>query len=74
MRFLAPDDPEWIWAWAKLRVEYGDSVQENQGEVWQYMGSSQYNHTFRHRCHPSINDRMYHHVPASDVWRNNGTT
>jgi len=48
---------------------YGDMEEENDGEIWQYMGTVQINgeyvHQFRHRCHPSINKRVYRNIPAS---------
>ena len=31
----------------------------HNGEVWQYMGTDERGHCFRHRCHPTTNKREY---------------
>jgi hypothetical protein len=65
------EGPEEDKMWAKLTKEYGDPVQRNDGECWQYMGSvwkSEWLHTFRHRCHPSTDDRICVSFVASEGW------
>lgn len=69
--FLADEEDELQRAWDILTYAQGtDSWAENHGEVWQYMGTSfdtqkdGWQHTFRHRCHPQTNERIYVHVPA----------
>ncbi|AFY74749.1 hypothetical protein Syn7502_02811 [Synechococcus sp. PCC 7502] len=56
----------WEIIWSRLVDLEGESECLNNGEVWQYMGSkiegSDYVHTFRHRCHPTTNDRGYRHI------------
>ncbi len=43
---------EWKRIWAALAAAFGDTVQEHNGEVWQYMGCVDGQHEFRHRWHP----------------------
>ncbi len=62
------ENKELKYAWSQLE----DPVMENDGECWQYMGSSDngdgWKHTFRHRSHPATNDRVIVNVPASIGW------
>ncbi|MGV2830755.1 hypothetical protein [Myxosarcina sp. GI1(2024)] len=56
----------WEVIWSELASREGDRVCENQGEIWQYMGSKLENdrviHTFRHRYHPKTLNRQYLHI------------
>lgn len=65
MIYLDAEHPELQFAWAT----FPDPLEKNNGEVWQYMGTSQregiWTHTFRHRCHPTTNTPLYQHIPAS---------
>lgn len=60
------DKMEWTMAW-DMAVPGNDKEQEEEGEGWQYMGSSDckgvWAHSFRHRCHEG--KRAYRWVPAS---------
>lgn len=60
------DATEWTMAW-EMAVEGEDKAEEENGECWQYMGSSDckgaWAHSFRHRCHEG--KRAYRWVPAS---------
>ena len=57
-----PNMPEWEYMWeelAKHPVNAGRSQPTqclNEGEVWQYMGSDERGHSFRHRCHPHFRE------------------
>jgi hypothetical protein len=57
--------------WAALAARWGDTGQLNEecGEVWQYMGTcfdrNLWVHTFRHRMHPITKRREYWNTPAS---------
>lgn len=69
--FLAEEEPELQRSWDLLAYQEGtDTWAENQGEVWQYMGTTfhpqrkVWAHTFRHRCHPHTGERVYVYIPA----------
>jgi hypothetical protein len=70
MSHLVPNTQEWIRAWGilashPLNIELPDPpFASNNGEVWQYMGTSDKYHTFRHRCHPVTTKREYCHIPV----------
>lgn len=55
-----PGSPAWNEAWDALRADVGDTVATCPitGEVWQYMGTVDGTHEFRHRHHPEIGRRM----------------
>jgi hypothetical protein len=59
----------WEVIWSELASLEGDCVGENQGEVWQYMGSKiegeRLTHTFRHRCHPRSLNLEYRHISTT---------
>ena len=65
------DKDEWEFAWKRLLQVTGDpnETMENNGECWQYMGSiyvaPTWVHQFRHRNHPSTNQRVYKDITAS---------
>lgn len=71
--WLENGSQELEYAWARIKAQFGDTAQLNQGEVWQYVGSWKkedgiWKHCFRHRWHPDGNRRLYCGVPASAVW------
>lgn len=73
MDYLKPDTQEWEYAWAQLAAHPLNNVLPdskmavNNGEVWEYMGTDKGKHTFRHRCHPSSDEREYVHIPISET-------
>lgn len=56
----------WEVIWTELASVEGSCVCENEGEVWQYMGSKiegeRLTHTFRHRYHPRSLNLEYRHI------------
>lgn len=70
------DTAEWLYMWLWLEenaINEGleePTVAENDGEVWQYVGSykngSKVVHEFRHRNHPKTNDVEKRSLHASD--------
>jgi hypothetical protein len=71
LALLTSKDPEWGSAWN----HFPDKEEENNYQVWQYMNSlyieeeQRWVHEFRHRCHPSTNDRMIRRIPATENWQ-----
>ena len=71
MQHLIPDTQEWATAWALLAEHPLNSglpdsrTAANSDEVWEYMGTADGKHTFRHRCHPTTSKREYLHFPVS---------
>lgn len=58
--------------WEALRIADGlpeddyEAWNETCGEAWQYMGTFNGAHEFRHRCHPHHGgQRRYLRIPAS---------
>ncbi len=76
--FVKRDTPEWdfMWLWLELHaINAGlenPIVAENEGEVWQYMGSFKNSnktvHEFRHRNHPITNEVYSASLSASDTF------
>ncbi len=58
--------PDWEYMWQELIKLEGSATSENNGEIWQYMGSKiedqLITHTFRHRSHPLTNDYQYRKI------------
>lgn len=52
--------------WAELEKVWGGTVQEEEvtGECWQYMGTQEEGHCFRHRRHPKTQNREYFFVKS----------
>lgn len=77
MIIIKQDSPEYnfMWGWiAAHPINKGltDPMEAfNDGEAWQYMGTYKQGpravHEFRHRNHPSNNDRVNLKVSASDT-------
>ncbi len=67
--FAEPESEEWDHAWAGMADLTGDVDREAHepmsGEVWQYMGTHNRMHNFRHRSLPSREgQRVYFNVEA----------
>lgn len=59
-RFVEPGSDEWRALWHALGIRTGGDVEEkcpDTGEVWQYMGTFDGRHQFRHRHHPRTKKR-----------------
>lgn len=77
------DSNEWnyMWNWIINHpindgiVQPEVAINEENGEMWQYMGSFRQDnktiHEFRHRSHPSNGDRIYLKLNASDSFSDN---
>ncbi|MND15801.1 hypothetical protein D3C80_60350 [compost metagenome] len=68
-RQVVLDSDEWHSMWAELAskdINSGDTecVHPETQESWQYMGTCNGVHSFRHRNHPGTGKREYIHVPA----------
>ena len=67
---------EWKYAWGRLVALTADrdweALDEESGEVWQYMGvgcfEGRWVHSFRHRHHPILARRWYINVPVTQKW------
>jgi hypothetical protein len=63
IEFISSEEPEWNAMWERLKTATGDKdyMAENEasGEVWQYMGTYDGYHEFRHRHHPKTDKREY---------------
>ena len=72
-RFMKPGTPEWNRAWreiAHLPVNRGlanPSAARDPltGETWQYMGTTDGWHEFRHRRHPNTGTRLVAQVQVA---------
>lgn len=56
MEYLDATHPEWPGMWEELAshsINHGDPVCANQGMSWEYMGSTENHHNFRHAKHPT---------------------
>lgn len=55
MEYLTIDNPEWQRMWDELasyKINNGDPLCVNQGDCWEYLGSTADHHHLRHACHP----------------------
>lgn len=52
IKFLSPQLKGWNRVWDCIRAKYGgiECLDDATGEVWNYMGSSDSEHQFRHRA------------------------
>ena len=74
---LKPRSAEWKAAWKAMAQRMNDpdceALDPDSGEVWQYMGSLRrarlWEHEFRHRWHPRIQQRIVFSVPATRGWK-----
>jgi len=84
LHFLEKHSSLWNSIWLKLWEENGKPLDkhmvpdfseynEQYNEVWQYMGtldkSDHLEHQFRHRAHPSDNQRRYVSVTTSEDYK-----
>lgn len=76
------EEAEWDRMWeslASLGMNQGleqptVAPHPDSGECWQYMGSCRsgrggWRHEFRHRMHPTTNQREYYPIAASRGWK-----
>lgn len=65
--FAEPESPAWREAWAALVAEFNDPACRNPhtGESWQYMGTEERGHCFRHRQLGDAPGYTYRWYPAS---------
>lgn len=71
--FMERGSSEWDRAWTALagaRINAGladpsDAYDAGSNEVWQYMGTSNGAHEFRHRCHPATGERVNLRIVAA---------
>lgn len=72
-RWMKRSSPGWDRMWSQIAAQYGNTVCEHHGEVWQYMGSfsdddgKTWVHEFRHRRLPPDGRRTYYNVPALET-------
>lgn len=62
MEYLDSTDDEWQGMWERLEaypLNNGDMSCEHQGHCWEYLGSNQDHHHFRHANHPASNRTEY---------------
>ncbi len=65
MEFLEADHVEWLQMWEELAhysLNEGDPICVFLGKSWEYMGSSDSHHHFRHRTHPRTGKQEYAYV------------
>lgn len=70
MEYLTLTDPEWPAMWDQLACDPlngGDCVCAYAGKGWEYMGSTQDHHHFRHPCHPTTDKAEYCYVERAGV-------
>ncbi len=70
MEYLNMTDPEWETMWDQLaneRLNQGDPICEFSGQAWEYMGSTQDHHHFRHACHPATEKVEYLYIERAGI-------
>jgi len=70
MEYLTITHPEWQPMWDQLaadRLNGGDPVCALAGQGWEYMGSTQDHHHFRHPCHPVTEKAEYFYLERAGV-------
>lgn len=70
MEYLTITHPEWPSMWDQLaedRLNNGDAVCAFEGKGWEYMGSTQDHHHFRHAFHPATEKVEYFYVERAGV-------
>ena len=76
MSFLGRHTAEWDHAWVSLGAHLLNKgiddpcASYNQGETWQYMGTVNRCHEFRHRMHPTTGNREVVRLPVSTETEN----
>lgn len=68
LSFVTATDPEWERAWGEVARYFGDQFCTDPAsrESWQYMGSTERAHEFRHRALPTF---VYDHAGNRRVVR-----
>jgi hypothetical protein len=74
---VIPESAEWHFMWGMLAVHHlnVDNVKPTlclcpeTNEGWQYMGTYEGRHEFRHRYHPVTQQREYIAVPVSPSYK-----
>jgi hypothetical protein len=64
IKFLDPTHQGWHRCWVLIKAKYGDEACYEDGEAWQYMGSTATEHQFRHRNYKG--KRTYEAIPVQD--------
>lgn len=70
MEYLSITSPEWETMWDQLAedpLNQGDPICEFAGKGWEYMGSTQNHHHFRHPCHPATEKTEYSYIERAGV-------
>ncbi len=65
MEFLEAIHPEWCDMWEELsheKLNKGDPICLFMGACWEYMGSSEDHHHFRHAHHPATGKAEFAYV------------
>jgi hypothetical protein len=65
MEYLDMSQPEWHRMWDELasyHINRGDALCLNEDHCWEYMGSGQDHHHFRHPCHPLTQKPEYVYI------------
>jgi len=76
VEFLDAADTEWSLMWQHLSqdpINEGDAACVYQNTAWQYMGSTQDHHHFKHQLHPFTLKPEYRYIErrcAGVKWRN----
>lgn len=67
MQFLKRDHKGWKRTWEAIKAAYGDYAcyDARSGESWQYMGSTDTEHQFRHRSLPGKDARENYSIPIN---------
>jgi hypothetical protein len=65
VEYLNISDNEWPKMWDELadyNINEGDFLCINEGQCWEYMGSTPDHHHFRHACHPRTGSAEYFYL------------
>lgn len=70
MEFIEAKHPEWSDMWEDLALlarNAGDPIGLNDGACWEYMGSSDNHHHFRHLKHPATGAKEFAYIERRRV-------
>jgi len=65
MQYIDNNHPDWTDMWQQLGADNmndGDQLCINQSQCWEYIGSTQDHHHFRHSCHPRTGSAVYIYI------------
>jgi len=74
LEYIDTNDAEWDGMWSQLAsydLNDGDQLCINQGQSWEYMGSTEDHHHLRHANHPRTEQAEYIYIErcrASISW------